>query len=47
MKETLENRKLVTMQLNKGVMFQSQQAAELGSFGQVVLALETRIEERG
>jgi hypothetical protein len=27
-------------------MFQSQQAAELGSFGHVVLALELRIEER-
>lgn len=30
-----------------GVMFQSQPAAELGSFSQLVLTLETRIEERG
>ena len=40
MKETRENRKLVKMLLNAGAVFQPQQAAELGSFGHVVLALD-------
>ena len=31
---------------NKEAMFQPQQAAELGSFGHMVLALESRVEER-
>ena len=44
MKETIKARNLVRMYLNKGAMFQSQQAAELGSFGPAVLALESRIE---
>jgi hypothetical protein len=43
-KETV---KLVKMELNKEAMLQPQQAAELGSFGHVVLSLESRIEERG
>jgi hypothetical protein len=45
-KEIMENRKLVKMKLNKGTMFQPQQAVELGSFSHMVLALEWRIEER-
>lgn len=45
MKEIIENRKLVKMKLN-GTMFQPEQAAGLGSFIHMVLALESRIEER-
>jgi hypothetical protein len=33
------------MSLNKGAMVQPQQAAERGSFGHVVLALESMIEK--
>ena len=46
-KETTKNKKLVNMYLKKEAKFQPQQAAELGSFSQVVLSLESRIEERG
>lgn len=41
MKETIEYRKLVKMYLNEENMFQLQQT-ELGSFGHLVLALESR-----
>ena len=41
-----QNQKVVKMYLKKGVMFQPQQAAELGGFGHIVLALESRIEQR-
>jgi hypothetical protein len=34
------------MYLNKVAMFQLQQTAELGGFSHVVLALESRIEEK-
>ena len=43
----MENRKLEKMGLNEGAMFQPQQEAEVGSFGRVVLALESKTEERG
>ena len=46
MKKTFENRKLVKMYLNEEAMFQSHQAAELGSFSHVVVALESKIQER-
>lgn len=45
-KETINNRKWVQMKLNKGTKFQSHQAAELGSFSPLVLALESRLKER-
>lgn len=40
------NRKLIKMYLNQGAKFLLQQAAELGSFSLVVVALELRIQER-
>jgi hypothetical protein len=41
----LENRKLVSDNvIEHGAMFQPQQAAELGSFGHMALALESRIK---
>lgn len=40
----MENRKLVKMYLNEGAMFQPKQVAEPGSFGYMVLALESRVE---
>ena len=43
MKETIENRKLVKMQLNEGDIFQIKDTAELGSFGHT----ESRIEKWG
>ena len=46
MKETIKTRKLVKMELSKGPCSSPQQAAELGSFSHVVLALESRMEER-
>jgi hypothetical protein len=45
--ETIEKRKLMKMYLNGKAKFQPQPAAELGSFGHMVLALESRIQERG
>ena len=45
MKEIIRYRKLKTVYLKECVMFQPKQAANFGSFGHVVLALETRIEE--
>ena len=46
MKETIKNRKLIKMHLNKGAKFQLHPAAELDSFSHVVLALEFRIQKR-
>lgn len=40
----MENRKVVKMYLDEGAMFQPQKVAELGSFGHMVLALESRVE---
>jgi hypothetical protein len=37
----------MNMYLNKGTMFQLQQVPELGNFGHMVPALESRIQERG
>lgn len=45
-RETIENRKLVKMYLDEGVMFQPHQVAELGSFGHEVQALESRTQRR-
>jgi hypothetical protein len=42
-KEIIGNRKLV----KERAMFQPQQAVEPGSFSHAILALESRIEERG
>lgn len=44
MEENIENRKLMTMYLNEGDVFQPQQA-ELISFGHVVLTLQSRMQE--
>ena len=38
---------MVKIYLNEAAIFQPQQAAELGSFGHVVLALKLEIEETG
>jgi len=46
MKEVIENKKLVNNVIEQGAMFQHQQA-ELDSLCHMVLALESRIEERG
>ena len=46
MKEIIKNRKLVKMSLNKEAMFKPQKVGELGSFSQMILHLESRIEER-
>lgn len=46
MNETTKIRKLVKMYLNEQVMLQPQKAAELGRFGLMVLALESRIQRR-
>jgi hypothetical protein len=44
--KAINNRKLAQMCLNKEGMFQSHQAEELGSFGHMVLVLESRIQVR-
>ena len=46
MKEAIESIKLVEMYLNKGVIFQAQQAVELDSVIHIILALESRMRER-
>lgn len=46
MNETTKLGKLVKMYLNEQVMLQPQKAAELGRFGHMVLALESRIQKR-
>jgi hypothetical protein len=46
-KEAIKTRKLVKLELNGDAMFQSQQATDLGSLGHMVLALESRIKDRG
>lgn len=46
-KETMENTMLTKMYSNKEAMVQPRQAAKPGSFGHVVLSLESRIQERG
>ena len=45
MKETIKYRKLNKVYLNKWALFHPKQAANLGSLGHVVLALESRIKE--
>ena len=45
-KETIKIRTLVEMSLKEGSMFLPQQAVEQGSFSHMVLAVESRTEER-
>lgn len=46
MKGTIENKKLVQMYLKEEVKFLPKKAEELVSFGHVVLAVDSRTEER-
>lgn len=40
-----ENRKLIKMKLNEGVMFKHKQAEQLGNFGHVILSLSSKTED--
>lgn len=46
-KKNVRKRKLVKIYLNEGAVFHSQQTAEFDRFDDLILGLESRIQEKG